>query len=179
LTLNMTISLYDAIIPSQLQIIASVRKLLDKAKAHCDETGLDTAEIIGASLIQDMAPFAYQVKCCREHSLSAFQAAKEGVYTPNTDTPVDNWEGLYAYLDEAVEGLNAISEEEMGALLGKPMEFRFKEMVIPFTAENFLLSFAQPNFYFHATTAYDLLRAAGLQIGKTDFLGAIRARQAG
>lgn len=165
------ISLYDAVVPSQLQIIAAVRALVDKARTHCEETGTAREEIIGARLIGDMQPFSYQVKCCREHSLGAIDAVKEGVYTPSLVAPADNWEGLYEYLDEAKAGMEAISIEEMASFVGKPMEFRFKQTVMPFTAENFLLSFAQPNFYFHATTAYDLLRERGFEIGKMDFVG--------
>lgn len=165
------ISLYDAVIPSQLQIIDAVRALVDKARAHCEETGTAREEIIGARLIADMQPFSYQVKCCREHSLGAIDAVKEGVYTPSLVAPADSWEGLYEYLDEARAGLEAISTEEMASFVGKSMEFRFKQTVMPFTAENFLLSFAQPNFYFHATTAYDLLRERGFAIGKMDFVG--------
>lgn len=171
----MTISLYDAVVPSQLQIIAAVRALVDKARTHCEETGTDPAEIIGARLIEDMAPFSYQVKCCREHSLGAIEALRKGVFTPSTALPADNWDGLYAYLDEATTGLEAIDAKDMDAYVGKPMKFSFKDMEIPFTAENFLLSFAQPNFYFHATTAYDLLRRQGFQIGKFNFLGAPRS----
>ena len=65
----------------------------------------------------------------------------------------------------------------MEKFVGQHMEFRFNDVVMPFTAENFLLSFAQPNFYFHATTAYDLLRARGLRIGKRDFLGMPRMKK--
>lgn len=167
----MTISLYDAVIPAQLQIIKSVRKLVDKAKAHCEEKGVPAEEIIGARLIADMQPFSYQVKCCREHSLGAIEGVRDGVFTPSLTAPPSDWDGLYEKLDEAKAGLEAISEAEMAGFVGKPMEFRFGETVLPFAAEHFLLSFAQPNFYFHATTAYDLLREHGLQIGKMDFLG--------
>ncbi len=173
----MTISLYDAVIPSQLQIIAAVRALVDKAKAHCEDSGTAPAEIIGARLIEDMQPFSYQVKCCREHSLGAIEAVREGVFTPSLAAPPDSWEGLYEKLDEATSGLKAVSEEEMTGFVGQPMEFRFGETVMPFTAENFLMSFAQPNFYFHATTAYDLLRERGFQIGKMDFVGMPRIGQ--
>ncbi len=167
----MTVSLYDAIIPAQLQIIASVRALVDKAKAYCEETGTDPAEIIGARLIEDMQPFSYQVKCCREHSLGAIEAVREGVFTPSLTAPPDSWNGLYEKLDEATTELGKVTEEEMASFVGKPMEFRFKETVMPFLAEHFLFSFAQPNFYFHATTAYDLLRERGFQIGKMGFIG--------
>lgn len=167
----MTISLYDAVIPSQLQIIAAVRALVDKAKTHCEETGTAAEDIIGARLIADMQPFSYQVKCCREHSLGAIDAVREGVFTPSLAAPPDSWAGLYEKLDEAKAGLEAVSVEEMDGFVGKPMEFRFKQTVMPFLAEHFLFSFAQPNFYFHATTAYDLLRERGFEIGKMDFVG--------
>tara|TARA_R110001606_G_scaffold59052_3_gene140677 strand:- start:842 stop:1426 length:585 start_codon:yes stop_codon:yes gene_type:complete len=173
---SMTISLYDAVIPTQLQIIAAVRELVDEAKAHCEEKGLAPEEIIGARLIEDMQPFSYQVKCCREHSLGAIEAVREGVFTPSLAPPPTDWAGLYEKLDEAKAGLEAVSEAEMSGFVGQHMEFRFKDAVMPFTAENFLLSFAQPNFYFHATTAYDLLRENGLRIGKRDFLGMPRMK---
>ena len=167
----MTISLYNAVIPSQLQIIASVRSLVDKAKTHCEENNVAPEDIIGARLIEDMQPFSYQVKCCREHSLGAIEAVREGVFTPSLAAPPTAWEGLYEKLDEATNELKKVTEEEMESFVGKRMEFRFKETVMPFTAEDFLMSFAQPNFYFHATTAYDLLRERGFKIGKMDFVG--------
>lgn len=173
----MTISLYDAVIPSQLQIIAAVRALVDKAKTHCEDTGTAAEDIIGARLVEDMQPFSYQVKCCREHSLGALEAVREGVFTPSLAAPPDSWDGLYEKLDEAKAGLEAVSIEEMVGFVGKPMEFRFKQTVMPFLAEHFLFSFAQPNFYFHATTAYDLLRERGFQIGKMDFVGMPRMSQ--
>ncbi|MEP2989616.1 MAG: DUF1993 domain-containing protein [Parasphingorhabdus sp.] len=172
----MTISLYDAVIPSQLQIIAAVRALVDKAKAHCEDTGTAAEDIIGARLIEDMQPFSYQVKCCREHSLGAIEAVREGVFTPSLVAPPSDWEGLYEKLDEAKAGLESVSEAEMESFVGKPMEFRFGETVMPFDAEHFLMSFAQPNFYFHATTAYDLLRERGFQIGKMNFIGTPRIK---
>jgi hypothetical protein len=176
--MSMTISLYDAVIPTQLQIIAAVRALVDKAKAHCDEKGTAPEEIIGARLIEDMQPCSYQVKCCREHSLGAIEAVREGVFTPSLVAPPSDWAGLYEKLDEAKAGLEAVSEAEMAGFVGQHMEFRFKDTVMPFTAENFLLSFAQPNFYFHATTAYDLLRERGFPIGKMDFVGMPRMKTA-
>lgn len=170
----MTISLYDAVIPAQLQIIKSVRKLVDKAKAHCEEKNVAAEDIIGARLIADMQPYSYQVKCCREHSLGAIEGVREGLFTPSLAAPPSDWDGLYEKLDEAKAGLEAVTKEEMDGFVGKAMEFRFGETVLPFKAEHFLFSFAQPNFYFHATTAYDLLREHGLQIGKMDFIGTPR-----
>jgi hypothetical protein len=70
--------------------------------------------------------------------------------------------------------LQALSREEIDVLEGKRVIFRLSSMQIPFFAENFVLSCSLPNRYFHATTAYDILRMAGVPLGKRDFLGQMR-----
>ena len=62
----------------------------------------------------------------------------------------------------------------MEGLIGKPVRFEFRDFRMDFTAEDFLLSFSQPNFYFHAATAYDILRMKGVEVGKRDFMGRVR-----
>ena len=66
----------------------------------------------------------------------------------------------------------------MNALEGKDVTFQMRNFKMPFTAENFLMSFSLPNFYFHASTAYDILRSKGVPLGKRDFMGAMRMKQA-
>ena len=85
-------------------------------------------------------------------------------------------ERVQALVAEAIAGLEAVSREDIDALSGKPMKFEMKNVEIPFTTENFILSFSLPNFYFHATTAYDILRNQGLPLGKRDFLGKTRRK---
>ena len=70
----------------------------------------------------------------------------------------------------------AIDAAEVDAFLGRDMRFAFGERQMNFTAENFLLSFSLPNFYFHAATAYDILRSKGLPLGKRDFMGRVRIK---
>ncbi len=74
------------------------------------------------------------------------------------------------------EGLRRLSREEVDALSGRDMVFQIGERKVPFTTDNFLLSFSLPNFYFHATTAYDILRTKGVPLGKRDFLGRMRIK---
>jgi hypothetical protein len=81
---------------------------------------------------------------------------------------------LRALVAEATEGLSRETPEGIETLLGKPMVFRMGSTEVPFTTTNFALSFSLPNFYFHATTTYAILRANGVALGKTDFLGALR-----
>lgn len=123
-----------------------------------------------------MLPFAYQVKCVAEHSCGAIEGVRTGNYTPGTNPPPAGFAALKARLSAAADALQAIDPAEVEAFVGNDMQFSFGETVIPFTVENFLLSFAQPNFYFHATTAYNIMRAEGATIGKRDFLGQLRMK---
>jgi len=85
--------------------------------------------------------------------------------------------GLTAKLRNADAFLAALDAAELDGFVGREMRFEFKDRRMDFAAEQFLLSFAQPNFYFHAATAYGILRAQGLAIGKRDFMGMPRLRQ--
>jgi hypothetical protein len=172
----MTLSLYNAIVPSNLQILRSVSGLITKAEAFCAERNLPPEEIIKASLAHDMFAFDYQVKSAAVHSLGAIESVRRGVFSPDYTTPPDTFAALKARIAETVKGLEAIDAAEMNGFVGRDMRFEFGERRMDFTAEEFLLSFSQPNFYFHATTAYDILRWKGLPIGKRDFMGRPRTK---
>jgi len=172
----MPISLYDAVVPSQRQVIGAVSALVAKAAAHCAERGEPDSALVEARLIADMGPFGYQVKAVAEHSRGAIEGVRAGVYVPSLEPWPTSFAALSARLDDAEAFLAALDPAEIEGFIGRDMRFEFRDRRMDFTAEDFLLSFAQPNFYFHATTAYDVLRAAGLQIGKRDFMGMPRIK---
>ena len=172
----MTLSLYDATIPSYRQIIGSVSALVDKAAAHCAEQGAPDSALVEARLIKTMAPFGYQVKAVAEHARGAIEGVRAGVYSPSLEPWPTTFAGLKAKLADAEAFLAGLDRAEVEGFIGQDMRFEFRDRNVPYTAENFLLSFAQPNFYFHATTAYDILRAQGLAIGKGDFIGMPRIK---
>ena len=172
----MTLSLYDATIPSNLQILRAVDRLLDKAEAFCTETGLAPAGLIDAKLAPDMLPFGYQVKSCAEHSVGGIAGVRAGSYSPDLELWPTDFAGLHAKLHAAIAELEAIDRTEFNSLVEADTEFAFGEARMPFTGANFLLSFSQPNFYFHATTAYAILRIKGVKLGKRDFLGMPRIK---
>lgn len=172
----MTFSLYAATIPSYRQVLGSVAGLLDKAEAFCAEKGLAPEAIIQARLAEDMLPFAYQVKATTEHSLGAIAGVRKGVYSPDISPPPQSFAALKSKIAETVTALEAIDAAEVNSFIGRDMRFSFRERHMDFTAEEFLLSFSQPNFYFHASTAYDILRWKGMPIGKKDFVGRIRLK---
>jgi uncharacterized protein len=170
----MNFSLYSAVVPANLQILESLSRLLDKAEAFCAAEGIAPEQIIEARLADDMHSFAYQVKSAAVHSLGAIEGVRRGVFNPDTAKPPHSFAALKTRIAEASAGLQAVAPGEVDAFLGRDMRFAFGERHIDFKAEDFLLSFSQPNFYFHATTAYDILRWKGVQIGKRDFLGRTR-----
>jgi uncharacterized protein len=172
----MGFSLYAATIPSYLQILQSVSGLLSKAQSFCADKAIDPSDIIQARLAEDMLPFAYQVRATAVHSLGAIEAVRKGVFSPDLTPPPETFVALNAKISEALTALEAIEETEINAFVGRDMRFSFRDRHIDFSGENFLLSFSLPNFYFHATTAYDILRWKGLAIGKRDFIGKLRAK---
>jgi hypothetical protein len=172
----MAFSLYAATVPSYQQILGSMSGLVSKAEAFCAEKGIAPQELIQARLAPDMLPFNYQVKSTAVHSLGAIEAVRKGVFSPDMTPPPDTFAALKTAIAETLTALAAVQPSEIDAFMGRDMRFSFREHRIDFTAENFLLSFSQPNFYFHATTAYDILRWKGVQIGKRDFTGKLRAK---
>lgn len=170
----MSFSLYSAVVPTYLQILDSVSGLLERAESFCSEKGMAPEQIIEARLAEDMHPFAYQVKSTAVHSLGAIEGVRRGVFSPDTTKPPESFAALKTRVAEARAGLQAIVPGEVDGFLGRDMRFSFGERHIDFRAEEFLLSFSQPNFYFHAATAYGILRWKGVQVGKRDFLGRTR-----
>ncbi len=172
----MTFSLYDATIPSNLQILRALDALIDKAAAFATEQGIEPVALIDAKLADDMLPFGYQVKSCAAHSVGGIEGVRGGVFTPDRSAWPTDFAGLHTVLRDAIATLEAIDRDEFDTLAESDTKFEFGTFVMPFTGANFLLSFSQPNFYFHATTAYAILRAKGVPIGKRDFLGTPRMK---
>lgn len=172
----MTLSLYDVIIPAYQQTLGSMAVLLDKGEAFCNEHGIEEKELTGARLAEDMLHFTYQVKAVTENSLGAIEGIRLGNFTPTMPSKPEDFSSLKARIATALAGIDALSSDEVNDFLGRDMKFTLGEKRIDFTAENFLLSFALPNFYFHAVTAYDLLRVRGVKLGKMVFLGEMRTK---
>jgi hypothetical protein len=172
-----TFSLYAAIVPSYRQILGAVSGLLGAAEAFCAEKGIAPHHIIQARLAEDMQPFAYQVKSTAVHSLGAIEGVRRGVFYPDTTPPPETFAALNTRIAETLGALEAIEAAEVNAFIGRDMRFAFGERHVDYTAEDFLLSFSQPNFYFHAATTYDILRWKGVPIGKRDFMGRTRRKK--
>lgn len=170
-------TLYDAFVPNCLQLLGSVSGLLGKAEDFCGERSIPAENIINARLAPDMFDFAYQVKSCAVHSAGAIEGARAGNFSPDRSPPPDSFTALHACINNAVKRLEAVTVADMEALVDRPITFTIGDRFrLDFIGKDFLTGFSLPNFYFHVTTAYAILRANGVRIGKTDYLGALRTR---
>lgn len=168
----MAFALYDATVGTYKQILGSIMGVLAKGREHLEENG-GVEAMVKDRLVPDMLPFSFQVISVAHHSIGALKGVQEGVFGPPTMADLD-YTGLENLIGEAVAGIEDFDTDTVNAFVGNPVEFRMGSMTMPFKAEDFLLTFSLPNFYFHATTTYDLLRAKGVQLGKRDFLGRMR-----
>jgi hypothetical protein len=172
----MPASLYDLSVASYLQTLAGVAGFMDKGLAHCKAKDIDPNDIVATRLFPDMLPFSFQIHSVVHHSLGAIEGIKAGVFSPPSNLAPLDYAGLQKLVADARETLKAMTADEVNALEGRDLIFQLRDLKLPFTAANFILSFSLPNFYFHATTAYDILRMKGVPIGKRDFTGPLRMK---
>lgn len=173
----MPFSIYDAVVPSNLQILGAMDALLDKAEAFCAEQGRAESDLIDARLAPDMLPFGYQVKSCAAHSIGGIEGVRAGTFSPDMSPWPTDFARLHGVLQTAVASLKEMDRDAFDALAENETQFAFGETKLPFTGANSLLLFSQPNFYFHATTAYAILRVQGVKLGKRDFMGMPRVKR--
>jgi uncharacterized protein len=167
----MTISMHSASAPVFTKMLSSLLKWLDKAEAHAAARKFDSANYLGLRLAPDMLPFTRQIQIASD-AAKGCMARLAGHEVPKWDDNEATFDEVRARVRKTIDYVNTF---DAAALAGSEA----REITIPmrsgdalkFDGESFLKHFAMPNFYFHVTTAYALLRHAGVEIGKGDFLG--------
>lgn len=170
----MALSFYDLSAASYLQILRATAGVLARGRSYLEEHGPEPDELTRFRLRDDMAPLSFQVVSVWHHSLGALRGMRAGVFIPPPEVKDTSYTGLEALLAEAIDGIAALGEDEVNSLADGSIVFRIGDREIPFTTGNFLTSFSLPNFHFHATTTYAVLRMHGVPLGKRDFLGELR-----
>ena len=184
----MSISLYDLSVPTFLQTTRALSGVLARAARHCADTGANADEFAGVSLYPGMAPFNFQIEALKNHAVWGVKAAMTGAFDPPDLVWAKTFAELQAMVGDAVMALEAFTPDEVNAASGRdfnieiyqpvdaenPTTSKWGPRILTFTPETFLLSYSLPNFYFHAVTAYDILRTRGVPIGKFDYQGRLR-----
>lgn len=168
----MSLSIHQATVPAVQQILASLSVLIDKAAAHCEARKVDPATLIGYRLTPDMFAFGRQIQIATDQAkgICARLAGAEIPAYPDVETSFDE---LKARLAKASDFIGSLPAAQFDGAETRTIVMKFGGHEVNFTGANYLFGFGLPNFYFHATTAYDILRHAGVPIGKRDFLGAV------
>jgi len=173
----MAISFYEISVPVYQQYLRSLIGVLDKGEVHCKEQGIDQAELFASKLADDMQPLWFQVLMAVHHSAGALATMREQQRA--RPSGLDNFAGAKQAIEQALADLEAIEPAELEDMAAKPVTLPLMAgRELKFTGMGLLLSYALPQFFFHVTTAYDILRHRGVPVGKRDFLGRIQLLKA-
>ena len=172
----MATSFYELSVPTFLQTVRAVAGFLDRASRHCAETGADPDEFVKVRLYDDMAPFHFQIEAAWHHSVWGLEAIKTGVFAPPRLVGPVPFADLQAMIGKAEAALVAFAPNEVNSWAGRNLDLQIGPRRLAFTSETLILSFSLPNFYFHAVTAYNILRSRGVPLGKRDYEGRLRTR---
>lgn len=169
-------SLYDLSVDNYLQTLNAVSAFLVRGADHCRDNSIDPNDIVETRLHGDMLPFRFQIVSVCHHSLNAVKALSTGELGPPGAVGDLDYAALQKMVSDTIAELQGFKADDVNAHAGKDVAFAMSAFKLPFTAENFIMSFSLPNFHFHATTAYDILRSKGVPLGKRDYMGPLRLK---
>ena len=167
----MTLSIYSASVPVFERMLGNMLAWLDKAKAHAEAKKFDTAVYLHARLAADMLPFPRQIQIACDNAKGCV-ARLAGVEVPKFEDNETTLDELRARVQKTLDFIRSVPAERFEGAEQREIELPMRgREPMRFKGEDYLRHFALPNFYFHATTTYALLRHYGVDVGKTDFLG--------
>jgi hypothetical protein len=172
-----SLSLYDVSIPVYQRMLGNLAWFLDKAEAHAKAGGPSLEALADAKLIDDMASFTRQIQLASDAAKSgaARLAQQEPPSMPDTET---SFAELKDRIAKTQAFLASVKREAIDGGETRTIELKLPNRTMTFSGLEFLTGFSLPNFLFHVTTAYAILRAKGVPLGKMDFLGGAQAAQA-
>jgi len=167
----MSLSMHQTSVPVFLRVLANLRHVLELGEAHALARGFDPALLVQARLSADMLPLVRQVQIATDMATRgcARLAGGEPPAFPDEET---DFAGLYSRIDRARENVESYSAEQIDGSEGRPVSVpRRGGDPLQMDGQGYLLHFLLPNLFFHCTTAYAILRQAGVALGKVDFMG--------
>ena len=169
----MSTSLYNFSVPVFTLALTNLDKQLDKAIAYAEPKKIDGAVLAGTRLVVDMLPFSAQVQIACDNAKGAC-ARLAGVEAPKHEDSEKTLVELKARIAKTLDYIKTLKPEQFSAAETREVVLKFPGMTLKFNGLDYISKFALPNFYFHATMAYAILRKNGIELGKGDFLGNIQ-----
>jgi hypothetical protein len=168
----MALSMYQTTVPVFIRMLNNLSTILTKAAHHAELKKIDPAVFINARLAPDMFALARQVQIATDVAKGC-AARLADIEIPSFADTETTFPELHERLAKTVRFLEGINAAQLNGSEERTINLKLRGEEISFTGPDYTLGFALPNFYFHVTTAYDILRHNGLDIGKRDFLGKI------
>lgn len=166
----MALSLYDLSVPVFTRGLGQLTHLLDKSLVHAKANGIDPATLVEARLAPDMLTLAGQVQRASD-ACKLGTARIAGLTAPSFPDEEKTWDDLLARVAKTQDFLKTVERAQVDGQEEREVVIKAGGGEARFTAQRYLLQFALPNFFFHVTTAYDVLRHKGMPVGKLDYLG--------
>jgi uncharacterized protein len=167
----MSLSMYQASVPVFQRTLGALDKILDKAAAYAAERKIDPAVLLSARLYPDMFPLTRQVQIATDHAKGA-SARLAGAAVPSFEDNEKTFADLKARIGKTLDFVGTFRPAQIDGSEGRDISLKAGPRELTFKGQDYLLFFALPNFYFHAATAFGILRHNGVSIGKLDFLNA-------
>lgn len=164
------ISMYGASIPVFVRMLGNLDRILDKGARHAEARGIDPAVLVGYRLAPDMHPLSRQVQIATDIAKGC-AARLAGIDPPRYEDNEATFPQLKARIEKTVGFLQGFNAAQIDGTEERDIRLKIGGRDLEFKGLPYLLHFVTPNIYFHITTAYAILRHAGVDLGKNDFLG--------
>lgn len=166
----MAISMYQVSVPVFSRMLTNLVAIMQKAAAHCEERKIDPAALTRYRLYPDMFPFWKQIHIATDAAKNG-SAYLAGAEPPKFDNDEQGFAELIARVQKTIEFVNGFKPEEIDGSEEREIRIPRGETTLTYAGQEYLLNRVLPNFFFHITTAYDILRHNGVELGKKDYLG--------
>ena len=166
----MTISMYQASVPTFVRMLNNLAAILEKAAAQAEARKWDPAVLINARLYPDMLPFVQQIQIASDGAKGG-AARLAGQEPPKYEDNEKTFADLIGRVRKTIDYLNGLTPAQIDGSEERTITLQMRNSTLTLQGLPYLLNRVLPNFYFHVTTAYDILRHSGLDIGKRDYLG--------
>jgi uncharacterized protein len=168
-----SLSMYQASVPVFVMSLKAMSGILDKAEAHCAAKKIDPSVILGLRLAPDMFAFTRQLQIATDFAKGA-SARLAGVEPPAWDDKEATFADLRVRLQKTIDFVSSLKAAQIDGSEQRDITIKIAGVPNTFKGQPYLVHFALPNFYFHLTAAYAILRANGIDVGKGDFLAGAR-----
>ncbi len=166
----MSLSMYQASVPVFIRMLANLSVVLKKGEAHAQSKKIDPVVFTAARLAPDMFPLVRQVQIATDQ-VKGCTARLAGMEPPSYEDKEQSFADLYARIDKTLAFLKTFKPAQIDGSEERRVELKVRDKTITLKGQDYLFERVYPNFFFHVTTAYAILRHNGVEIGKSDFLG--------